>query len=228
MKFLLSLLFCFPTFAFSNEIVDVYLTKSNHCALTGMVDKDSVDHTIACLSRRNYKTPKDKFYLVVNSGGGYVHEGERLIRYLKDNPGIPTVTYWAASMALAIVEANPGERLIIKGGTIMQHRISTGIKFQFFDYDKFKQYVEESKIISDRFHNYNLSRTELDKDFYWSKIIKEWYMNTRESLLYNFMDAKVTAKCSQKLINSTKNKTVWSFFGPVPVKESLCPIQRRM
>ena len=71
--------------------------------------------------------PKETIYIVVNSPGGSVTAGMKFITFANGIDNVKTITITAISMGSAIVEALPGERLIVPNATFMFHRAAGSV-----------------------------------------------------------------------------------------------------
>lgn len=85
------------------------------------VDSDSADELIACL-----KEHPEEVVLRINSPGGSVEDGLRIIDAIKAHGKVVCRVEWnAASMGAAILESCK-ERRISPGGVVMMHQVSVG------------------------------------------------------------------------------------------------------
>lgn len=111
----------------------VVLSKDNLLVLDGVVDSESVARVMGRASTLDsgiFRTSKP-MYLYLNTPGGDIVQGLKLIDYLNGlRRKTSTVTVFAASMGFQIVQ-NLGERLILPHGIMMSHRARGGVEGEF-------------------------------------------------------------------------------------------------
>lgn len=162
----------------------IVLTDSNFINLRGSINKLTVDLAIEELSYINSKNPNGPKYIVIESGGGHVVEGERFIKYAKTIKNLHTITIFAASMASAIVEALPGKRYVVPTGVFMFHRAAflptmSGLK---------------------KFEEYNYKRLKLTLNNYRMKVVSEWWLKSgKESVDARAADKVINIACDSSL-----------------------------
>lgn len=113
----------------------VLLRTDNTVYLQGEVSSRSmtdIQNNLLDLVLLRQKSGKSyPIYLVLDSPGGSIVAGEDFIQFAKTLKNVETITFFAASMASAIVEALPGNRLVVESGTMMFHRAAGGFQGQF-------------------------------------------------------------------------------------------------
>ena len=107
MKYFLALL-VFCSVSIANAIT---LTTKNSCTLEGEVDPESMKQLKACVAKKVMLRNGQKYpiYIYLISPGGSVYSGLRFISFVKTLNNVHTITEFAASMAAAIVQGNPGK-----------------------------------------------------------------------------------------------------------------------
>lgn len=208
----------------SNGIVT--LTPTNHVALSGPISGESVSKAMidlaAVLSARG--DAKYPIYLVLDTPGGSVLAGFRLHEFLKPYTGIKTITLNSYSMGAFLAEMIQGERLMVETGTLMFHRMRTGVNGVTVEqlesqgaYSKSLEQLAERKVSE---------RSGISVDVLHAKFSADWYMQASEAIENNLMDRIVTVKCNKELLSTTETVTVQPlpFLPPVEVTISKCPL----
>jgi len=170
--------------------------------------------------KRNYP-----LYLVIDSPGGSIYAGNQLIDVIKSIKNVKTVTYFAASMASAIVEQTPGTRYIVPSGIMMFHRASGGFQGQFND-GELESQLRLWKAIVTSMEIANAKRIGISLKEYKRKVKDEYWTTAAESVKENVSDEVVLVKCSQKLVKATTTITKRTMFGTSSIEVSKCPTLR--
>ena len=105
----------------SNTIV---LSQGNFTTLVGEVSAESVDEIIKDIQKADSSKP---FYLYINSPGGEVVAGNRLVEYLKISPNVEVIIQVAASMAAVLTESVQ-KRHMTQTGFLMFHHIQLAVQ----------------------------------------------------------------------------------------------------
>ena len=105
-----------------NAIDTIQLNTTNNLVLKGEVNSKMATDFIYELNKR---TNKSDIYVFLNTNGGSVEEGMKIISEI-NKYGSSCIVEKAYSMGFAILQ-NCKERYILPHGSIMQHQISLGI-----------------------------------------------------------------------------------------------------
>jgi ATP-dependent Clp protease protease subunit len=207
--------------AFSKEIL---LTEDNTASLSGPVTANSIGELMFELSEVSQKgDPKDPIYLVLNTPGGSVMAGLKLIEYMNTlRRPVIVVANLAASMGFHILQHSE-RRLVTPFATIMSHRASGG-----FEGDIPQQVSNRLKHVIDLVNKMDahvVSRTKgkYDKKSYMELIRDEYYSVGSDAVEDGFADEVVTLKCDNAL-NAYVPKIVNMFMFRIKVKVSKCPL----
>ena len=205
----LTLMFCKP----NNDPNDIVLTSKNFINLRAVINKESVDAALKGLAHLNKVNPAGPNYIVIESPGGYVTEGNRFIKEAKKYKNLHTITIFAASMASAIVEALPGKRFIIPNGVMMFHRGG---------YVKMVTELLPLEIA-------NSSRIGISLDKYRMNVLREWWLKGEENLRQNVSDKIVNISCDSSLDKAVDTFLIaQQFMGvslpPYKAELSKCPL----
>lgn len=201
------------------------LNTTNSIIFKGEVGVESVEQAMQDL-RTAVKTRGNAgytLYLVLDSPGGSIDAGMDFIEYAKSVPNLKTVTIFAASMASAIVQALPGERLITGSGMMMFHRAAGGFQGQF-ETGEVESRLEMAKQIVLSMENTNASRMSLTLKSYKDLVVNEYWLYGANAVTKKAADSIIQLTCSEELIDKKINSVVYTFFGPVQLEFSSCPL----
>jgi ATP-dependent Clp protease protease subunit len=190
---------------FNEEFSDMYVAK-----IQGEV--------AAKVSRLAFDEP---LYLVMDSPGGSVFAGAVLIDNLKalGHP-IHTITVFSASMGYQLVQ-NMGTRYILPSGVLMSHRAAGRVQGQF--YGEVESRTQMIKDMVDILDEVAAERTKTSIQEYRKSVQNELWAVGSKAVDANQADAIAKAVCDKSL-RGTESRTVRTFFGPVELIFSKCPI----
>lgn len=225
--FIIGVLFSVPGLSQMLKPNQVLLTPMNTIVFRGEVDGNTVSRAqleLAALVAKRAGQPYF-IYLVLDTPGGSIDDGEDFIQMAKTVPMLKTITLFAASMGSAIVEALPGERLVTSNGVYMFHRAKGGLQGQFEDgelevrlefYKKLVRGMEQRS--ADRMSMSLVDYKKLVKDEFWTY--------GSESIKNKTADRVVEVICSKELIAKKENVEMSLFFFSVTLEYSGCPLIR--
>jgi ATP-dependent protease ClpP protease subunit len=214
----------FATVAGADEVVK--LGTANTVNLRGPIDdKSGQDAAMELIRLNNLRGDKGyTIYLVVDSPGGSIDAGEAFIEVAKTIPNLKTVTVFAASMASAIVQALPGERLVLFSGVQMFHRARGGVQGQF-ETGELETRLEFYKRFVRRMEARNASRMGLNLKQY-KALVKDEYWISGEDVVGVGADRIVALQCSDALIEKKQSVAFEVFIFQITLEYSGCPLLR--
>lgn len=220
MKFLIAFVLLMSS-AFAREII---LTDNNTVSLSGPVTAASIGEVMYELSVMSQKAePSDTIYLVLNTPGGSVGAGMKLIEYMNTlRRPVTVIANYAASMGFHILQHSK-ERLVTQYATIMSHRANGGVAG-----DIPNQLGNRLKHITDLLTKMDIhivSRTKGKQTLksYAELIRDEYYALGDAAIADGFADEVVSLKCDESL-NEYVTKEVAVLFFVIQVKMSKCPL----
>lgn len=157
------------------------LVKSmNIVSIEGPVNKRSIDEVIY---EFHTNAEENDWVLYLNTPGGSVMEGARLLPYL-ETKNVTCVVDKAYSMGFLLLQAC-SKRLMLPYGSIMQHDMYMGLED---DYTKIKSYMEFLTKVYDRLTTMQYTRIGLSKEEYLRKIKDNWWLTAEEAVEENCAD----------------------------------------
>lgn len=226
MKMLLALALLLPlsSFAATERVV---LTPANTLVYRGEVNgMSAVTNQLKLaelVAKRGFKNYP--LYLVIDSGGGSIEAGFMFIQFAKLVPNLHTISIFAASMASAIAEQLPGQRLVTENGTMMFHQAYGGVEGTIeVGSVETRLYHIKRRVLS--LEMANASRMRMSIENYKLLVSKELWLDAQDSIRYRSADKIVDIVCTTELINSYDTVDIQSLFGAATFKFSKCPLFR--
>jgi ATP-dependent Clp protease protease subunit len=200
----------------------ILLTSKNTIAFRGVVTGDSVAAAQAkIIKMSNALSRGEKLYLVLDTPGGSVDAGMRLIDMIDGLPQkVDTVTVFAASMGFHIVQ-HLNSRLILPSGTLMSHRARGGVEGQLPGElnTRVNFYMDELEK-EDRFI---AARIGLPYEKYRDLIRDEYWVGGETAIRDKMADEVVVARCDKDL-DGTEDVEILTLFGKITLTYSTCPL----
>lgn len=221
MKLFLVLLVLLSSNALAKNIT---LTDTNTVVLRGPVTSQSVSEVMEELaSLSKVGNEKDPIYLILETPGGSVMAGIKLIEYVNTlKRPVHSVAIFAASMGFQILQSSP-VRYITKFGTIMSHQASGGVEGNFPG--QVKSRTNHLNDLMEVLDKQTVSRTKGKHTLKsYQELIRDEYYGVGEGAIKNsFADEIATLKCDETL-DGTVAKTIQVFIFRVEVEVAKCPL----
>lgn len=198
------------------------LEPDNTLIFNEVVTDESVAQFQLKLNEMSNKLPaSQEIILVLYTPGGSVDAGMLMIDSLKAVPQkVKTLTIFAASMGFQFVQ-NLDERMIIPSGVLMSHRATLGLKGELDgEFDVRLNSIRRQVRYMDQIA---ANRMKMSLDAYKNLIRDEYWVHGFESVEDRAADKLILARCGKKM-NGTEDKEFQTFFGPVKVTFSKCPL----
>lgn len=193
----------------------IELNPSNFSAIRDEVNAYSVNAVLQGIVNSD---PAKPYYLFLDSPGGKVLDGRRLVTFLQaTDRNIVCVAQTAISMAYVILQACP-TRVMTNHGILMSHQIAGGAQGSLND---MKAAVAFAQKLADMYDNLIAARMGLTLEAYRAKINPEfWMVGIKEGLDNKAVDAEAKVTCTKELEKQTE--VVGE--GQNSLKISKCPI----
>lgn len=221
MKLIISIVLFWASAAWSQ----IVLTPKNNVNLRGEINEKSSDSVVRKVLELDRKRGVLSYpiYITIESPGGSIPDGESLIEALKGVKNLKTISIFAASMASAIVEALPGERLILESGSLMFHRARGSVGGQFETGELESRLSFYQKTVR-KMEQRSANRLNISLNDYKQRVINEWWTTAEEAVAQKQVDKIVTIKCSPELLDSTSIISIDMFLFSIDLEVSDCPL----
>lgn len=202
----------------------VTLTEDNHIVFSGVVDDTSVAKAQLALGQISANLgKKEVIYLVIDSPGGSVSAGNLFIDFAKSLPQkIKPICIFCASMGYHIFQSLD-ERLVYNSSELMSHRVRIGGLAGQVPGEAISR-LNNIIAVSNKMDESVAKRIGLTLEAYQNLIYDELWLDGTNAVKLKHADRIAKIKCSESLMTKTKSQSVDTFFGPVEVKMSKCPL----
>ena len=209
----------------------VTLNSSNTLQMNTYYNQISVGEVMQSAIELHQNLPAgEPFYLVINSGGGYISAGLEMIQFLNGlGREVHTITMYAASMGFETVQGLYGKRLILNTGSLMSHRASGGFYGEFPNGNldtRYKFWLSRLLAKDLRVVERNTKLKSLKQ--YRALIANEYWCEGQACVSDGFADQVVSAKCDEslsKILNKDSNIVMSGYPIVLRTTESSCPLQ---
>lgn len=209
--FLTFLLLQFSCF-FSDNTKNIKLTSKNNLILKGPVDEKSVSRIIYEL---NMMDTKKDIYLYLDTPGGEVESGQRLITEII-NHNISCIAERAYSMGFAILQSCV-KRYMVRHGKLMIHQVSFGIQNELGKIENYLNFVQQMEF---EMNQMMATRIGMHPHVFREQSKDEWWLHGFFARKANCVDELITITCSQQLtkMNYTEQRGSYDYIF------SRCPL----
>lgn len=179
----------------SNEVKTIKFNTTNTLTLKGVIN---AENTNRFLHQFNLKENKNQLYLFIDSPGGSVEDGYKIItEIMKYN--ITCIAEKAYSMAFAILQSC-NTRYILPFGKLMQHQISLGLMNELGKIESYIKFINEMEVelLKLQSNKIGISSEELK-----NRTMNEWWLFSNNAINENCADNIVNVECTKKLTLDT-------------------------
>jgi ATP-dependent Clp protease protease subunit len=198
----------------------INLTADNLVVLRGTVNMESVSNVIEQL----HAVGNDSVYLYINSPGGSVVDGYHLVQTIdalyKSGKTVICIADTAISMAFVIFQSCP-VRYIRPSSILMQHQMSFGIRGSI---EQVKNYVSFVDNMEEEINIRQALRIGMPVTEFKDKIMNDWWTYGYQTIEHNLADEMVFMLCDKELMEQTTVTVINTWFGPVTLHYSGCPL----
>lgn len=198
----------------------VVLNTTNHLALRGPVTAESVDS----LAHRAMSLPSPPRYLYLDTPGGEVLAGQRLIE-LVVQLHLTCLVLRAHSMGFAVLQ-HCARRLALRGATLMQHHIAvSGLSGPVGQIDGYLAMVRR---LGSRLAAAQAARLGVSREWFVNRTRDEWWLEAEGALASGAIDGTVTLWCTatltQKNVSLPPRGGAGALLPAAPARYSACPL----
>lgn len=165
----------------------------------------------------------EPIYLVLDTPGGSVDDGMRIIEVAKSLPRpVHTVSLFNASMGFILAQSL-GDRYVISSSTLMSHRAFIGgIKGEFPG--SFMTRLESTAKQLMKINEEVAARVGLSLNEYMTMISNELWLNTDDALKSKFADKIITLRCDKTLRGPGEPVDLDLGLFTIKVRYNKCPL----
>jgi ATP-dependent protease ClpP protease subunit len=198
--------------------IEVELDVGNTVLLQGEVNSESVSKVIRGIELSS----QDVIYVYLNTPGGSVFDGMKLVSYIRATPKkIVCVVDTAISMGFVILQACD-ERVSTSSSLSMQHTVSYGIKPQPApNAVSFQSFLERSTKLMDEAQ---ASRIGISYETFKKNTRSDWWTYGQDIKAAGISDKELSITCTKKAISTEVQETVRGPFGVAKLVWSACPL----
>lgn len=214
---LMALAICMAAWAKPAVAEEITLNSSNLLVLRGEVGWENM----VKLSHKVLTSKADKIYLFIDSPGGSIFSGLKLVEAIKaSDKTVVCIANTAISMAFIIFQACD-ERLIVPDAVLMQHMPSYGMEGQEPNNYQFAKFIHS---VGAALYKMQAERMGMRVADFYTKVRDDWWMFDDEGVKNNAADRMVTVKCSPELLQKYTVETQRIFIFVIKIKFSGCPL----
>lgn len=201
----------------------VVLTDDNSVVLRDAVTQDSVSQLQIQLLRLASQLREDEpIYIVLDTPGGSVFAGEALIETLKGiKQPVHSITLFAASMGFQIAQATD-VRYITENGISMSHRAQVTVDGQING--ELETRLAMIKTATSKMEYRAASRMGISLKNYQDLIVNELWGHGYSAIAKKMADRPIIVSCDKRMLDQTIMQRIQTFFGPIDLKFSRCPL----
>jgi ATP-dependent Clp endopeptidase proteolytic subunit ClpP len=196
----------------------IELTNDNFVSLRDSVTSQSINNLIYNL----IKLKSDNRYIYLNTNGGSVDAGLKLINTINDlnrkNISVSCIVDTAISMGFVILQSCK-ERYVLEHATLMQHQMSLqDVKGQIRNLNSYFKFINN---LENKLNKIQADRIRLELKDFEEKIHDDWWMDSDEAIKNNVADEIVNINCNFE--NTEEEVIVNNVFGQIKMIYSKCP-----
>lgn len=206
------------TCASSTRMNTIILTPSNSISITGDITEASADRFVMDITSRRESVR----YIYIDSGGGSIEEGFRIIDAMRaSGKKFTCIASHAASMAFSIFQ-RCSVRLVTPSATLMQHLGSYGIKAGTTKNNQsaINHVMKQMKALDMG----DAKRMGLPLQEFSKMIDFDLYLFGRDAVVKNAADGIATVRCSRDLMEAKRVDTYDLSSYTLIETVSLCPL----
>jgi len=183
MKNLKQPLYVIILFTLFSAGIPIILNNTNHASILGEID----NRAYILFASQVLNRSKTIQYVYIDSVGGFVEDGFRIMNVLSSLPNITCIAVKAYSMAFIILQVCP-TRYVLSTSTLMQHQMGAQIDG---DISRMSESMHFLHAQNDYVQQLQANRLNVTKEWFDNRTRDEWWIFGNEIL---------TTKCADKII----------------------------
>ena len=187
---LFSLIFCHQVNSKMFDLIEeIDLEKVNYVTLEGTIESDMANEVISNIFEQD-----DDFYMYINSNGGDVESGLKIVKMMKytkhNNIKITCIANKAMSMAFHIFQ-HCDERLITPKAILMQHEM---IVYLGGSIDETQELLQKYIKWNNEINIFDRQRIKMDLNMFLAELKNEIWLTGDDIIINNAADRKIILK----------------------------------
>jgi ATP-dependent protease ClpP protease subunit len=182
----------------------ITLTARNHISIKGTIDSYTSSTFINDIEKIN----KTTIYIYIDSTGGSVHFGEKIIQYMEykkhRNTTLICIAHHAYSMAFHIYQ-HCNYRTVVPSSTIMQHQMSLKMDGQL---ENINNYIQLLNTINAKLIQMESTRLNITSIEYTQKIMNDWWLYGNDIVRNKVADFMIKGIGCHKELMADNSKAV--------------------
>lgn len=201
----------------------IVLKPNNFILLEGVIDEESSSDFIT----KVLTSSNDEILIYINSPGGSVSSGMKMIQVIKDlkkiNKNLKVTCYvdFAASMAFALTQAACDQRLLGQTSILMQHQATFGVQGRS---GEVASRLEMINSILSVMNKAEAKRLKISEEKLSRLTRDEWWLVGDNAVSNNAADSLTSVTCSKQLVLATRSRVINVFGFKVNLTFSACPL----
>lgn len=205
---------CFLPYVLSYQKINLGI--NNTIVLRGEITHNSADTFLYDILSKDVNS---NTIIYINSPGGSVLAGQRILQYIKQYK-LTCITDKAYSMAFVIFQACY-KRYITDSATMMQHQQSLGIEGNLYTINNQLSMINT---IEEELNIFQSEKIQIPYDEFKLKISTEWWLYGKDILNNKVADDIVYVSCCKELVNTNISIFESTLFGTYENIYSACPL----
>jgi ATP-dependent protease ClpP protease subunit len=221
----------FAVAAATTAMRSVVLNETNFVSLIGPVTSNSVDAVLldwSHPSRARQMNRTKHAILYIDSPGGSVHAGSRLVQYIRaiqnQNVTVDCIAQNFMSMAFIIMQACDG-RFVLENSVGMQHQMSMSMRG---DIENLRSMFRLHDRMNERMIRMEIDKIGIDREDYMERIINDWWLYGEDNVDENTADEVILYSCAPSLYGAVVEREERILGMTFTVRIHRCPLFREV
>jgi len=208
------------SFIVNSKVIE--LNNTNFITIRGQINEDTTNQFFIDINK--VKTDDD-INIFINSPGGSVMEGLKIVNYiemLNEDYNVNCITDFSASMAFVILQSCKN-RYAMSSSIMMQHQMSLSTGGNLFNIHSYLNMIDDMNVNIDK---KQAERIGLEYNDFVNKITNDWWIYGEKGKEYNIVDDIVNIKCNKDIISKYEKLSYLTFLGKIEYTFYRCPLIR--
>lgn len=200
----------------------LHLTKDNFVAFRGPVTGSAASKFVnELMSKRN----QSELFVYLATPGGSVTAGLEIAQTLQAlsdmGVNVTCIADVALSMGFVITQFCPGQRVVMPQSIMMQHQIAFGLEGSMHNVRSYLNSIVEWDTDLDQMQ---ADRIGMTLEQFQDRVHDDWWLFGKRAVSSGVADKMANVYCD--FTPGVEKQTIDTFFGPVHLTFSTCPVAR--